>query len=114
MYYIPCWSVVRGDHGCSSSGENMQHTSQIQWPCLHMDHSLAQAAATSAMTLWFALYILPEKKQRLTCRYFIIIQTPGSISKKFQITIKVIDDSLKAVIKKHYGLILQLHVQAPH
>lgn len=67
-----------------------------------MDHSLAQAAATSAMTLWFALYILPEKKQRLTCRYFIIIQTPGSISKKFQITIKVIDDSLKAVIKKKW------------
>ena len=79
-----------------------------------MDHSLAQAAATSAMTLWFALYILPEKKQQVTCKYFIIIQTPGSISKKFQITIKVIDDSLKAVIKKNYGLILQLHVQAPH
>ena len=99
MYYIPCWSVVRGDHGYSSSGENMQHTSQIQWPCLHMDHSLAQAAATSATTLWFALYILPDKTTT-TCRYFIINQTPGSISKKFQITIKVINDSLKAVIKK--------------
>lgn len=61
-----------------------------------------------------SLSIFYQIKQQLTCQYFIIIQTPGSISKKFQITIKVINNSLKVVIKEKNRLILRLHVQSPH
>lgn len=47
-----------------------------------------------------SLSVFYQIKQQLACRYFIIIQTPGSIFKSFKYTIRVINNSLKVVIKK--------------